>query len=92
MCCSRYLLTFFFYIPVPYDEKDIFWGFLVLESLIGLQFQLPVTFNCFGIGGWGVDLNYHDAEWFALGMNWNCSIIFQIAPKYCMLDFFVDYG
>ena len=24
-CYSRYLLTSYFYIPIPYDEKDIFF-------------------------------------------------------------------
>ena len=35
-CYSRYLLTSYFCIPVPYKEKDIFWGVLALEGLIGL--------------------------------------------------------
>ena len=26
-CYSRYLLTSYFYIPVLYDEKDIFFGY-----------------------------------------------------------------
>ena len=35
---SGYLLIFYFRIPVPYDEKDIFfWGVFVLEGLIGLH-------------------------------------------------------
>ena len=36
-CYSSYLLTFYFCIPVPYDEKDIFFGVLVLEGLVGLH-------------------------------------------------------
>ena len=36
-CYSRYLLTSYFYIPVPYDEKDIFVGMLVLQGLVGLH-------------------------------------------------------
>ena len=35
-CYSRYLLTSYFCISVPYDEKDIFFGLLVLEGLVGL--------------------------------------------------------
>ena len=31
-CYSRYLLTSYFCIPVPYDEKDIFFLVLVVES------------------------------------------------------------
>ena len=34
---SRYFLTSYFCIPVPYNEKDIFWGVLVLEDLVGLH-------------------------------------------------------
>ena len=31
--------------------------------------------------GWGVDLNYHDIEWFALETNRDHSVIFVIASK-----------
>ena len=34
---SRYLLTSYFCIPVPYDENDIFFLVLVLEGLVGLH-------------------------------------------------------
>ena len=42
-CYSRYLFTSYFCIPVPYDEKDIFFG-LVPEGLIGFHstFQLQL--------------------------------------------------
>ena len=36
-CYSRYLLTSYFCILVPYDEKDIFFLVLVLEDLVGLH-------------------------------------------------------
>ena len=36
-CYSRYLLTSYFCIPVPYNGKDIFWGVLILEGLVGLH-------------------------------------------------------
>ena len=36
-CYSRCLLASYFYIPVPYNEKDIFFGVLVLEGLVGLH-------------------------------------------------------
>ena len=43
-CYSRYLLTSYFWIPVPYDEKDTFFLVLVLEVLVGphsmVQLQL----------------------------------------------------
>ena len=30
-------------------------------------------------------------EWFALEMNRDLSVILEIAPKYCILDSFVEY-
>ena len=39
---SRYLLTSYFCIPVPYDEKDIFFFFLVLV-LMGLVIHLRIV-------------------------------------------------
>ena len=66
-------------------------SFLVLEIVVGLI--EPVNFSFFCISGWGIDLGYCDIEWFALGTNRNrmVSVIFEIAPKYCILDSFVDY-
>ena len=32
-----------------------------------------------------------DIEWFVLETNRDHSVIFEIAPKYCILDSFVDY-
>ena len=40
----------------------------------------------------GIDLVYCAVEWFALEMNHDHSIIFEIALKYCISDFFfIDY-
>ena len=36
-CYSRYFLTSYFCIPVPYNEKDIFFWVLVLKGLVGLH-------------------------------------------------------
>ena len=36
-------------------------------------------------------MDYCDIEWFALEMNRDLSVIFEIAPKYCILDSFVGY-
>ena len=38
------------------------------------------------ISGWDIDLDYCDIEWFALEMNRDHSVIFEVAPKYCILD------
>ena len=35
-CYSRYLLTSYFCVPVPYNEKENFLGVLVLKGLVGL--------------------------------------------------------
>ena len=62
---------------------------LVLEGLIGLhrtiQLQLLQHYQL------GIDLDYHDIEWFSLEMNRDHSVIFEIASKYCISDSFVDY-
>ena len=62
---------------------------LVIEGLVGLhrtlQFQLLQRY-C-----WGTDLDYCDIEWFALETNRHHSVVFEIAPKNCILDSFIDY-
>ena len=86
-CYSRYLLTSYFCIPIPYDVKDIFLV-LILEGLVGLhrirQLQLL----------WHQWLEPRlELLWFGmicLEMNWNNSVVFEIAPHYCILDSFVD--
>ena len=62
---------------------------LVLKGLGGLprtvQLQLLQHY-------WlGIDLDYRDIEWFALQMNRDHSVVFEIASKYCISDSFVDY-
>ena len=39
----------------------------------------------------GIDLDYCDAEWFALETNRDHSVVFEIASKYYISDSFVDY-
>ena len=61
---------------------------LVLEVLVGLhttiQLQLLQHYSL------GTYLDYCDIEWFALEMNRDHSVIFEIAPKYCISDSFLD--
>ena len=62
---------------------------LVLKGLVGLRrtIQLQLLQHY-----WlGIDLDYCDIEWFALEMNRDHSVIFEITPKYCISDAFVDY-
>ena len=63
---------------------------LVLEGLVGLH--RTVQFQIFSITGWGIDLDYCDIEWFALETNRSHSVIFEIVPKYCISDSFVDHA
>ena len=54
---------------------------LALEGLVGPQ--EPFNFSFFDISG--------DIEWFALETNKDHSVIFKTAPKYCILNSFVDH-
>ena len=45
----------------------------------------------FGISGWGRDLDCCDTEWFALETNGDHSVIFEMAPKYCISNSLVDF-
>ena len=62
---------------------------LVLKGLVGLhrtiQLQLLQRY-CWGIGS-----DYCDIEWFALEMDRDHSVGFEIASKYCISDSFVDH-
>ena len=61
---------------------------LVLEGLLGLQRTGQVNFDT---SGWGIDLDYCGIEWFALETNRDHSVIFEIAPKYCIMNSLVDH-
>ena len=60
----------------------------VLKGLV--VFIDPFNFSFFSVTGWGIGLDYHDIEWFALETNKDHSVIFKIASKYCISDSFVD--
>ena len=61
---------------------------LVLKGLVGLhrtvQLQLLQRY-------WLGNLDNCDIEGFALEMNRDHSVVFEIASKYCILDSFVDH-
>ena len=59
---------------------------LVLEGLIGLHRTVQLLCP----SGWGIDLDCCDIEWFALEMNLDHSVIFEIASK-CNSVSFIDY-
>ena len=51
----------------------------------------PFNFSFYSITDWGIGLDYHDNEWFALEMNRYHSVVFEIASKYGISDSFVDH-
>ena len=69
----------------PLWWKDIFFGISSRRS-----HRLSQNFSFFGFSVWGIDLDYCDNEWFALEMNRDHSVIFEIAPMYCNSDSLVD--
>ena len=62
---------------------------LVLEGLVGLHRTIqPQLLQQYSLG---IDLHYHDTEWFALETKRDHSVIFEIASKHCISDSFVDH-
>ena len=64
-------------------------GILQARTLewVAISFYIePFNFSFFSITGQGIDLDYHDIEWFALETNGDHAVIFEIASKYCILD------
>ena len=60
---------------------------LVLKGLIGLHRTILLQL----FTGWGISLDHCYIEWFALEMNRDHSVVFEIAFKYCFSDSFVDH-
>ena len=87
---SRWFLTLYLLHSSPLWWKGHLFWVLVLKDLVGLhrtvQLQLLQHY-------WlGNRLAFCDIEWFALEMNRDHSVIFEIASKYCISDSFVDYN
>ena len=62
---------------------------LVPENLVG--HHRPIQIQLLQHYCWGIDLDYSDTEWFILEMNRDHPVAFEIAPKYCISNSFVDY-
>ena len=61
---------------------------VVLEGLAGLLRTIqPQLLQHYQLG---IDLDYCNIEWFALETNRDNSVIFEIAPKCCISDSFID--
>ena len=62
---------------------------LVLKGIVDLHRTVQLhLLQCYWLG---LDLDYRNVEWFALEMNRDYSVVFEIASKYYILDSFVDY-
>ena len=61
----------------------------ILEGLVCLH--RTIQLQILSISGWSIDLDYYNIEWFALEMNSDHSVVFEIASKYCISDSFVDH-
>ena len=69
-------------------KGHLLWA-LVLEGLVGLH--RTVQIQLLSITVRGIDLDYCDIEWFALETNRDHSVVFETAPKNCIVDSFVDH-
>ena len=54
---------------------------LVLEGLVGLH--RTIQLQLLHVTGWSIGLDHCDIEWFALEMNRDHSVVFEIASNYC---------
>ena len=84
----KYLLTSYFCIPVPYDEKDILFGCQFQKVL--QVFMEPVSFSFFGISG--------AQTWITVilnGLPWKLTEIIlsflRLYPSTALSDSFDDY-
>ena len=59
---------------------------MLVLGLVGYRIIYLWLLQNFSISGWGIDLGYCNIERFALEMNRDHSVIFEFAPKYCILD------
>ena len=66
-------------------------SFLGVSSRKSLGLHRTVQLQLLWISGWGIDLDYCAIEWFALETNRDHSVVFDVAPRYCILDSFVYY-
>ena len=76
-----WLPTFAFQSPVMKRTS-----FLGVSSSSSCRFIEPFNFSFFSVTGWATDLDYCDIESFALEMNRDHSVVFEIASKYCISD------
>ena len=88
-CYSGYLLISYFAFQSPMMKMIFFWCLFYWVLLVFIEL---VNFSFFGLSGRGIDLDYCGVEWFALEVNWDHSVIFEIALKYCIWGSFWLWG
>ena len=71
------------------NAKGHLFGVLVLKVLVGLH--RTIQLQLLHISGCDIDLDYCHTEWFALEMNRDHSVVFEVASKYCISASFVDH-
>ena len=76
---SSWLPTFTFQSPLM---KKTSFLVLVLQGVVGLYRNSQLQFLWHYV--LGINLDYCDIEQFAMEMNWDSSVILEIAPKYCI--------
>ena len=84
-CYSRYLLTSYFCILVPHNEKDIFFLVLVLEGVVDLHRTVQLLQHFWS--GHRLRLLWY---WMVYLGNRDHSVVFETASKCCISDSFVD--
>ena len=90
-CFSRYLLPSYFAFQSSIMKRTFFFSFGVSSRRSCRSSQNRSTSASSLFTGWGLGLDHRDIEQFALEMNRDHSLIFEIAFKYCISDSFVDH-
>ena len=80
-CYSRCFLTSTFAFQSPVMKRTSLWGVSSRRTCKSFNFSF------FNITGQGIDLDFCDIEWFALEMNRDHSVIFEISSKYYISDY-----
>ena len=73
-------------------KRTSFFFFFGVSSRSSCRSLELFKLSSFSVTDQGIDLDYHDTEWFALEMNRDHSVVFEIASKYCISDSFVDHN
>ena len=89
------MFLFFFFLVLILETLLIFIELFSFFSISGWGIDLNYCYlKRFALGKkfsfFGIDLDSCDKEWFALEMNRDHSVIFEISHKFCISDSFFD--